>query len=148
MVETKIKDTKFIDSFKMNFAIYPTTLINELFIQANYKVGYMNLIIFESYNQDETLYFAGFLIRMKVKRDYDAKFIFQSTLTQHYIQYISITSQRSGQPGVNANEYSELKLCIPKNREEQKSIGLFFQSLDHLITLHQREYLLLEVLLC
>ena len=60
VVENKIKDTKFIDSFKMNFAIYPTTLINELFIQANYKVGYMNLIIFESYNQDETLYSYSF----------------------------------------------------------------------------------------
>ena len=60
VIENKIKDTKFIDAFKMNFAIYPTTLINELFIQASYKIGYMNLIIFESYNQDESLYSYSF----------------------------------------------------------------------------------------
>ena len=60
VVETKIKDTKFIDSFKMNFAIYPTCLINELFLQANYKIGYMNLIIFESYNEEESLYSYSF----------------------------------------------------------------------------------------
>ena len=57
VIETKIKDIKFIDSFKMNFSIYPTSFINELFIQANYKIGYSNLLIFESYNQEEeTLY--------------------------------------------------------------------------------------------
>ena len=60
VVETKIKDTKFIDSFKMNFAIYPTCLINVLFLQANYKIGYLNLIAFESYNQEETLYSYSF----------------------------------------------------------------------------------------
>ena len=60
VVETKIKDTKFIDSFKMNFAIYPTCYLNELFLQANYKIGYINLIIFESYNQEETLYSFSF----------------------------------------------------------------------------------------
>ena len=60
VVETKIKDTKFIDSFKMNFAIYPTCLINELFLQANYKIGYLNLIIFESYNEEESLYSYSF----------------------------------------------------------------------------------------
>ena len=60
VVETKIKDTKFIDSFKMNFAIYPTTLINELFLQANYKIGYLNLIVFESYNEEESLYSYSF----------------------------------------------------------------------------------------
>ena len=60
VIETKIKDTKFIDSFKMNFAIYPTCLINELFLQANYKIGYLNLIIFESYNEEESLYSYSF----------------------------------------------------------------------------------------
>jgi len=40
----------------MNFAIYPNSVINELFLQANYKVGYLNLIIFETLNKDESLY--------------------------------------------------------------------------------------------
>ena len=60
VVESKIKDVRFIESFKMNFAIYPTCYLNELFLQANYKIGYMNLIIFESYNQEESLYSFSF----------------------------------------------------------------------------------------
>ena len=60
IIETKVKEIKFIDSFKMNFAIYPNSVINELFLQANYKVGYLNLIIFETLNKDESLYSYSF----------------------------------------------------------------------------------------
>jgi type I restriction enzyme S subunit len=31
------------------------------------------------------------------------------------------------------------KVVIPKNIGEQRQLGLFFDNLDHLITLHQRE---------
>ena len=51
---------------------------------------------------DGIVYFAGFLIRAKVNQDNDAEFVFQSTLSPSYEKYIRITSQRSGQPGVNA----------------------------------------------
>ena len=87
---------------------------------------------------DGLMYFAGFLIRAKIKPDYSAEFIFQSTLTEGYKRYIQITSQRSGQPGVNAQEYAEYILFVPKY-EEQEQIGTFFRHLDHLITLHQRK---------
>ena len=45
-------------------------------------------------SSDGDLYFAGFLIRAKIKRDYDADFVFQNTLTDNYDSYIRITSQR------------------------------------------------------
>ena len=89
--------------------------------------------------QDGTLYYAGFLIRMRIKPEYDSEFVFQTTLTKPYCRYIAITSQRSGQPGVNANEYSLFELSLPKEIEEQKQIGSFFRGIDHLITLHQRK---------
>lgn len=87
---------------------------------------------------DGVLYFAGFLIRAKIRSDYDADFVFQNTLTDNYNSYICITSQRSGQPGVNAQEYSNFEIFIP-NFEEQQQIGAFFANLDRLITLHQRK---------
>lgn len=87
---------------------------------------------------DGALYFAGFLIRAKIRSDYDADFVFQNTLTDNYDSYIRITSQRSGQPGVNAQEYSNFEISIP-NFEEQQQIGTYFRSLDRLITLHQRK---------
>ena len=87
---------------------------------------------------DGIVYFAGFLIRAKVNKDNDAEFVFQSTLSPSYEKYIRITSQRSGQPGVNAQEYSEYDLFVP-SKEEQQRIGQFLRGIDNLITLHQRE---------
>ena len=87
---------------------------------------------------DGIVYFAGFLIRAKVNQDNDAEFVFQSTLSPSYEKYIRITSQRSGQPGVNAQEYSEYDLFAP-SKEEQQRIGHFLRGIDNLITLHQRE---------
>ena len=87
---------------------------------------------------DGLVYYAGFLIRAKVKPEYDSEFIFQNTLCASYEKYIQITSQRSGQPGVNAQEYSEYTLLVP-DYTEQKRIGGFLRQIDNLITLHQRK---------
>ena len=88
---------------------------------------------------DGVVYFAGFLIRTKVNQDNDAEFVFQNTLSPSYEKYIRITSQRSGQPGVNAQEYGEYDLFAP-SKEEQQRIGQFLRGIDNLITLHQRKY--------
>ncbi|KAB8287868.1 type I restriction endonuclease subunit S [Bifidobacterium ramosum] len=88
--------------------------------------------------KDGIAYFAGFLIRMRLKPDIDPCFVFQSTLGETYKRYVSITSQRSGQPGVNAEEYAECPVLMPLLTEQQ-AIGRFFSRLDSLITLHQRK---------
>ena len=87
---------------------------------------------------DGLVYFAGFLIRAKIKPEYDPEFVFQNTLGDSYEKYIKITSQRSGQPGVNAQEYAEYTFLMP-GYVEQKKIGGFLHQIDNLITLHQRE---------
>ena len=89
-------------------------------------------------DNDGLVYYAGFLIRASINDEYDAEFVFQNTLTDKYKKYITVTSQRSGQPGVNAQEYSEYKIQVPK-KEEQIKIGKYFRNIDKLITLHQRE---------
>ncbi len=87
---------------------------------------------------DGKVYFAGFLIRVKIKDTFNPDFVFQNTLTSNYERFISITSMRSGQPGVNAQEYSNYKIMFP-TLPEQEAIGSFFSDLDQLITLHQRQ---------
>lgn len=86
---------------------------------------------------DGRVYYAGFLIRARLLSGFNVGFIFQNTLTKRYENFISITSQRSGQPGVNAQEYASFKLLLPKF-EEQEQIADLFTNLDNLITLHQR----------
>lgn len=87
---------------------------------------------------DGLVYYAGFLIRARIKSKISSEFIFQTTFTDSYNQFIKITSQRSGQPGINAEEYSNFKIMIP-NYEEQNSIGRFFKKIDNIIALHQRK---------
>ncbi len=86
--------------------------------------------------KDGLVYYAGFLIRARIKPEFDSDFVFQNTLTDRYNNFIRITSQRSGQPGVNAKEYGDFQISVP-NFDEQKKIGKFFKSIDDLFTLHQ-----------
>ena len=95
--------------------------------------------------KDGKVYFAGFLIRARIKEKFDSKFIFQNTLTDRFTQYVKVTSQRSGQPGVNGKEYGEYELYLPKY-EEQQAIGSYFCNLDNLISAHQEKISQLETL--
>lgn len=96
-------------------------------------------------NSDGLVYYAGFLIRARIKEEYDTEFVFQNTLTDRYNKYIAVTSQRSGQPGVNAQEYAEFEIKVPK-KEEQTKIGTYFRNIDNLITLHQRKCNQLQII--
>ena len=91
------------------------------------------------YSEDDgIMYFAGFLIRAKIKQNFDINFIFINTLTKQFNDFIKITSQRSGQPGINAKEYADYTFLCP-SISEQTAIGNFFKQLDETIALHQRE---------
>ena len=92
---------------------------------------------------DGKVYFAGFLIRAHIGNRADPEFIFQTTLTERYRKYVAVTSQRSGQPGVNAQEYSDFDILLPA-LPEQRQIGLMLHGIDNLITLHQRKLELLQ----
>ena len=87
---------------------------------------------------DGLVYYAGFLIRARIKEAYNPEFVFQNTLTTDYEKFVKATSMRSGQPGINAQEYSQFEIKVPSKNEQDK-IGICFRNLDHLITLHQRK---------
>ncbi|WHZ33172.1 restriction endonuclease subunit S [Desemzia incerta] len=88
--------------------------------------------------KDGKVYYAGFLIRARIKSTYNPEFIFQNTLTSKFKNFIRITSQRSGQPGINANEYGSFEIFIP-NKEEQSRVASLFKHLDDTIALHQEK---------
>ena len=81
---------------------------------------------------DGEVYYAGFLIRARLRDSFDGNFVFQQTLTDKYKQFIEITSQRSGQPGVNGKEYGEWKVGMT-SYHEQSAIGSLFRTLDDLL---------------
>ena len=92
------------------------------------------------YNKlDGDVYYAGFLIKAHVNEGNDAEFVFQNTLTDRYDNFVRLTSQRSGQPGVNANEYKTYEFSCT-SLAEQVRIAKVMSNIDNLITLHQRKY--------
>jgi type I restriction enzyme S subunit len=87
------------------------------------------------YNEkDGLMYYAGFLIRGNVKPTYNAKFVFLQTQTQKYKKWVDIMSIRSGQPGINSQEYSGFKFHLPPLKVEQDKISTLFTLLDERIT--------------
>ena len=83
-------------------------------------------------DSDGEVYYAGFLIRARLCELFDGNFIFQQTLTDKYKRFIEITSQRSGQPGVNGKEYGDWTLGMT-SLPEQSAIGSLFRTLDNLL---------------
>ncbi|HHR7084458.1 TPA: restriction endonuclease subunit S [Staphylococcus aureus] len=99
--------------------------------------------IHENYEMKYDYYFAGFLIKFEILKSYYPDFVYQYTLTNSYENWIKVMSVRSGQPGINSEEYSKLKLNIPRY-EEQKKIGEFFSKLDRQIELEEQKLEKLE----
>ena len=87
---------------------------------------------------DGNIYFAGFLVRAKFKSSILANFVFYTTLTSKYLNYVKVTSQRSGQPGVNAKEYGNFAISITDSTEQFSIISLL-KKLDGTINLHGRK---------
>ena len=68
---------------------------------------------------DGKLYFAGFLIRANVP-EHNPYFVFSQLHTHRYWKWVSIMSARSGQPGINSQEYSSFPIYTTSIQEERK----------------------------
>ena len=72
---------------------------------------------------DGKLYYAGFLIRANVTT-HDPYFVFSQLHTHRYWRWVSIMSARSGQPGINSQEYSSFPIYTTSIEEESKIANL------------------------
>lgn len=80
---------------------------------------------------DGKLIYAGFLIKFSPnKNKLNSYFLKSYSETSIYWNWVNIFSQRSGQPGINGNEFGSLGLSIPKI-SEQNAIAKRFQSIDN-----------------
>ncbi|MCX2722587.1 restriction endonuclease subunit S [Roseibium salinum] len=88
--------------------------------------------------EDGRLVYAGFLIRVRP----DPKLLFSRFLaaylsTSSYWDWVYVTSERSGQPGINSTEYASMPLPIPQDGSalaEQRKIADCFSCLDDQIS--------------
>ena len=78
---------------------------------------------------DGDMYFAGFLIRIHVIDGVDSGYVFLNTLTEEYNRWVALESTRSGQPGINAEQYRRYRFKLPP-LETQKQISAIAQKID------------------
>ena len=82
---------------------------------------------------DGNLVYAGFLIKVSINDIVaDARYVFACLHTQRYWQWVNTISVRSGQPGINGEEYSAYLLPLP-SRVEQTVIADSISDVDSLI---------------
>jgi len=80
--------------------------------------------------RDGELVFAGFLIRIKTNPEILIPEYFQFyTQTSSYWDWIRANSMRTGQPGINGNEYKELIIYLP-SKSEQTRIATILSDMD------------------
>ena len=112
-------------SFTKNYLLSEGDL---LFARTGASVGKTYL-----YNSIHGLqYFAGYLIKFHFKDNLVAKYVFYSTQTTRYKNWVNVFSKRSGQPGINSEEYSKFEIYLPKSNELKKIVS-FFELLERKI---------------
>lgn len=91
--------------------------------------------------------FAGFLIKFKIDESKaDPYYIWSLTKTKKYSDWVKTMSVRSGQPGINSKEYSNLEITLPPLAYQKKITHILstwdeaiFQ-VDSLISEYQNQY--------
>ena len=79
-------------------------------------------------------YFTEHAVAVEADENNNTRFMYYMLDTMNLGQY----SDQSAQPGLAVNKLIKLENMFPK-KEEQIKIESYFQSIDHLITLHQRK---------
>jgi type I restriction enzyme S subunit len=85
---------------------------------------------------DGVLVFAGFLIRVRPDVEkLSSKFLKFYTHSRQYWNWIAVNSMRTGQPGINGQEYASLPIPLPPTQAEQEAIAEVLSAMDAEIAL-------------
>lgn len=83
---------------------------------------------------DGKLVYAGFLIKISPNKEkLFPSYLAQFVRTSVYWNWVRVMSMRSGQPGINGNEYGQLLIPLPPTRIEQAAIANALSDADALI---------------
>lgn len=76
---------------------------------------------------------------LRAKDNILPKFLMSEFNTDRFRNELEDRKSTSAQPGIYLGDLGEIPVFVSKNPAEQRRIGSYFESLDHLITLHQLE---------
>jgi type I restriction enzyme S subunit len=82
-------------------------------------------------SKDGQLVFAGYLIRLRPDVDrLVPMYLWFYAQTRQYWNWVKANSMRSGQPGINGQEFASLQLPLPSTKAEQTAIAAILSDMD------------------
>ena len=130
-----LKSTKYIseEDFKRDYKVYPQE--NDILMTRIGDVGTTNVV---TDNGLKAYYVSLALLKYKNTNPYFLSNAIQSNYVQKGLA--NRTLKTAIPMKINKDEIGKVDVILPTSVEEQAKIGDYFKSLDHLITLHQREW--------
>ena len=98
------------------------------------KVAYV-----EGLKKPATLNAGVFNVEIKAENEVDRKYLFQYLKAPFLMHYVGQKATGGTIKHLNQNILVDFPVVMPK-KEEQEKIGRYFEDIDNLITLHQREH--------
>ena len=74
----------------------------------------------------------------------DGYFLLSLVQCEQFVKVVLDHCTGTSYPAINSNDLAKINVFTPTDTHEHGKIGKFFRNLDHLITLHQREYYIRE----
>ena len=131
-----LKSSKFIseEDFKRDYKVYPQE--NDILMTRIGDVGTTNVV---TDNGLKAYYVSLALLKYKSTDPYFLSNAIQSDYVQKGLA--NRTLKTAIPMKINKDEIGKVSVMLPLSATEQQQIGKYFRSLDHLITLHQCEYI-------
>ena len=129
-----LKSSKFIseEDFKRDYKVYPQE--NDILMTRIGDVGTTNVV---TDNGLKAYYVSLALLKYNSTDPYFLSNAIQSDYVQKGLA--NRTLKTAIPMKINKDEIGKVSVMLPLSATEQQQIGKYFRSLDHLITLHQRE---------
>ena len=130
-----LDDVKYIDGSNFSKLMRSKLYANDILFTYVGTVGEVAII-----DKNNRYYLAPNVSRIRMKSDDFSKYIAQYMRTEmFYRKVIFPLIATSSQPALSMENIRKFEVFLPANKKEQMQIAEYFDSLDRLITLHQRE---------
>lgn len=130
-----LDDVKYIDGSNFSKLSRSKLFVDDIMFTYVGTVGEVAII-----KENDRFYLAPNVSRIRVKSDDSPKFISHYMRTDNFKNKVIFPLiATSSQPALSMENVRKFTINISINREEQDCLAKYFDSLDHLITLHQRK---------
>ena len=115
---------------------YPKITLDQpsLLISISGRIGNIGL-----YSLDSKAFIGGAVGICKLKDIEDGKTTLYELLSPAGQKYFNSLIKASSHANITVEDIRNIEVLLPKHDEEKKRINIYFENLDHLITLHQQK---------